>query len=474
MHDHDLRKNIYKIAIIFFSLFIVLIFYITYLQFIQSGELANHALNKRNDETSNKVQRGSIYDKNNKKLAYTVKNSNGEFQRVYPFGASFAHLVGYHSKRIGNTGVEDFANDMLNGMNHPFSRLGAVQHLFMPSKGNHINLTVDAKIQLAAYEALGNHLGAIVVLNPKTGAILAMVSKPSFDPNHVEQEWESMKEDTTSSLLPRASQGLYPPGSILKIMIAEAALTEKLAKVSDTYLCPGFIKISGDYTLFEDNETVHGTVNLPDALTVSCNATFANLALKLGARKLENTFNRFGIHENFHNEVTEAMSMMPDFKNSNDGDLAQVGIGQSSLLVTPLRMALLAGIFANEGRLMKPYFINEIIADNGDRIKKYAPEKVLDVTSKETAQAILDAMKNVVNQGTATNAAITGVDIAGKTGTAENSAGKPHAWFIGTMASNHQDVAIAVIIENGGGGRAVAAPIARKVMLAILNEEVMQ
>lgn len=473
MHDHDLRKNIYKIAIIFLSSFVVLIFHITYLQLIKGGELANHTLNKRNDEASSKVQRGDIYDKNNNKLAYTLKNSNGEFQRIYPFGASFAHLVGYHSKKIGNAGVEDFANDILSGMDDPLRKLGAVQNLFTYGKGTHIRLTTDAAIQLAAYKALGNYLGAIVVLNPKTGAILAMVSKPSFDPNEVEKDWKNIKENTTSPLLPRASQGLYPPGSIFKIIIAEAALTEKLVKVSNTYFCPGFMKISEDYTLFEDNVVAHGTVDLQTALAVSCNVTFANLALKLGASRLENTFNRFGFHETFHNEVIEAMSAIPEFKSLDDGDLAQVGIGQSSLLVTPLRMALIAGAFANEGKMMKPYFIDEIIADNGDKIKKYAPEKSLNITSKETAKVILESMRNVVRQGTATNAAIAGVNIAGKTGTAENAIGKPHAWFIGTMVSDHQDIAIAVIVENGGGGGAVAAPIARKVMLAILNEEVM-
>ena len=426
----DIAHNIRKVAFCLLGLLVILFVYLSYIQVIESEFLVSHPLNRRTAEATRHIQNGLIVDKNGEKLAYSEKSGDG-FKREYPYGAITANVIGYDSFNYGKTGIESTYNNYLTGMNNQLRHLGAISNLFPTQPGNNVMLTLDAKLQEAAYKELGENRGAIVVMNPRTGAILAMVSKPSFNPNTIDQQWEGVSTGKNSPLLNRAVQGLYPPGSIIKVMMADAALTEKITDLKQTINCEGALKVPPDYILAESNHQAHGKVNLAEALTVSCNVTFGSLALELGDKRMAKTFDRFGFNLPVGDEFQELKSRLPDFNSLANGDLAQVGIGQSSLLVTPLRMAMLASAFANKGKIMKPYMVTKIADSNGSVIKEFKPEEWLAPTSPQLADTIKGMMVSVVNDGTGNAAHISGIQVAGKTGTAENAQGASHAWFIG-------------------------------------------
>ncbi len=466
--ENSLRSHIRKVAICILALLCILFIYVSYLQTYESRSLAEHPLNKRLTEASKRVLTGQILDRNNNKLAYSERSENGQ-QRNYPFGPVTAHIVGYNSDKYGKSGMEAAYAAYLTGLNTPLAQWGAIAQLFMPEQGDNVKLTLDVNLQKTAYSALGNHRGAVVVLNPRTGEILAMVSKPAFNPNSVEADWDNISHSKDSLLLNRATQGLYPPGSTIKVMIAESALREKIVDLAWTFNCDGALKIGPDYVLNEHDSQKHGKINLQQGLAVSCNTMFGSLTLKLGSKRLEETFDRYGFLKPLGQDLQETPSHLPEFSKLSDGDLAQTGIGQGSLLVTPLRMALLASSFANQGKLMKPFLVSQIQAADGSVRKTYSPETWLTPAAPEVADEIKNMMVTVVNEGTGGAAGLGGIQVAGKTGTAENPHGESHAWFIGFAPADNPEVAIAVIVENAGAGGQIAAPIARKILAQALR-----
>jgi peptidoglycan glycosyltransferase len=306
-------------------------------------------------------------------------------------------------------------------------------------------------------------------MSPKTGAVLAMVSRPSFDPNVLDTTWDNISHADNSPLLNRAAQGLYPPGSFIKVLVAEAALSERVVDTKQQFSCNGALKIAPDYTLPESNNTAHGKVNLQQALAVSCNVTFGQLALELGRTKMAKSFERYGLTKSIQGDIQEAANKMPDFARLSNGDLAQTGIGQGSLLVTPLRMAMLASTFANKGIMMKPYLVQKVIAPDGTVLQETKPTAWLSPADSKLASQIADMMVTVVDEGTGSAAAIRGIQVAGKTCTAENPHGESHAWFIGFAPAENPQVAVAVIVENAGSGGKIAAPLARQILLQALR-----
>lgn len=473
MNTHDIphkaiRRSIHKAALFSIALLVLLLSYVVYIQVIESNTLAFHPLNRRTAEASRKVERGQITDIHGKVLALS-KLSQQEYQREYPYDAVFSHVVGYDSPKYGKTGIEGIYDGYLSGQINPEKRLGAISQLFANGAGNTVVLTVDAQLQQAAYQALGNHRGAIVVMSPKTGAILAMVSRPSFDPNTLDTTWNSISQAASSPLLNRAAQGLYPPGSIIKVMIAEAALAEQLADKNHQFTCSGSLKIGSDYTLTESNNIAHGKLNLREALAVSCNVTFGQLALDLGRTRMAKYFERYGFTQLISSDIQESANQLPDFAKLNDGDLAQTGIGQGSLLVTPLRMAMLASTFANKGIMMKPYLVQKIMTPDGTILNQTSPVAWLSPADSKLASQVADMMVSVVKEGTGSAAALRDIQVAGKTGTAENPHGASHSWFIGFAPADNPQVAVAVIVENAGSGGTVAAPLARQILLQALR-----
>ncbi len=467
VHD-TMRENIRRTAAFFLLLLAILIPYVTYLQIFQCDFYYNHPLNQRSRNAF--AVRGDIVDKDGEKLAYSQKSGNG-YERFYPLSTLAAHAVGYADPKYGSGGVESVMQSYLSGSRNALRGLGAIAHLFREERGDTVRLTLSSRLQRAAGEAMAGRHGAVVALNPKTGAILAMVSFPAYDPNRIGEDWAALQEEEDAILLNRATQGLYPPGSILKTLIADAALTEKTATTELSIDCPGFLDV-GEYRLPEIGDIAHGSVDLKEALTMSCNTYFGTMALKLGGAGLQKSFDRYGFGKTLADAgFYEAQSRIPDFSALGDGDIAQIGVGQGKLLVTPLRMAMVASVFANRGTLMKPHLIDKVLSPSNAVVKTYRAEKWLDVTTAENAAVILQAMRNAVENGTGEAAFIAGAHVAGKTGTAENEKSKPHAWFIGVAPAEDPVVAVAVIVENAGGGGRYAAPIARKILETSLSEE---
>jgi len=468
---NDLLGNIRRTAYVLMGFLVILIFYISYVQILEQDFLKGHPLNRRNIEAASLIPRGQILDRNGEKLAISLPNKDekGRFQREYPFGRVAAHVVGYDSVQYGKSGIESSFNGYLSGMSNLNRSFGPLARLWQEKAGNDVVLTIDSSLQAIAYQALGNHRGAVVAIDPRTGAILAMVSKPSFDPGQLASQWQSISSDADAPLLNRAAQGLYPPGSVIKVMVAEAALSERIASPNSFFDCSGTLPIGRDYTLSEDKQIAHGHLSLKEALAVSCNITFGRLSLDLGRNNMENTFDRYGFKKLLTTDLQESACQLPKFNSLSDGDLAQLGIGQTSLLVTPLRMAMLAEVFANRGVMMKPFLVQRVVTPDGTVIEQYHPQKWLSPTNPELASLVAEMMVGVVEEGTGSATQIRGIKVAGKTGTAENPHGASHAWFIGFAPADNPQIAIAVIIENGGSGGGVAAPAARKIFTQALH-----
>ena len=243
MVERNIKKYVGRTAIFLLGCFFLLLGYIIYLQIYMAPSLAANPLNQRSAVAEADILRGTILDAQGRKLAVSAQKG----ERSYPFGASMAPVTGYIGEKIGNAGIEGYANRDLMGMAEDVSRLGPVAQLFVSDRGNDVKLTVDADVQQAAYEALGNRKGAVVVLDAQTGAVLAMVSRPSFDPANIEGQWESLRQQSDGPLLNRASQGLYPPGSTLKVMMADAALKEKATDLQEVFNCTGHMDLGGGY-----------------------------------------------------------------------------------------------------------------------------------------------------------------------------------------------------------------------------------
>lgn len=466
----NLRGSIRRTAFALLGLLAVLFLYLSYIQVFRGDYLAGHPLNHRSAEAAAKVERGTVFDRRGEKLAYSEQDEAGKFVRRYPYGAMAAHVVGYASQRYGQAGVESSFNGELSGMNNPERRFGPITALWTAKAGNSVTLTLDGGLQETAYRALGNRRGAVVAIAPRSGAILAMVSRPSFDPETVDEDWQSIAGASTSPLLNRAVQGLYPPGSTIKVLVAEAALAEKITDLRKTYICEGSLKIGPDYVLGESNHRAHGKVDLEEALAVSCNVTFGRLALELGRSRMAKAFDRYGFARPLGGEdLVESASRLPDFGRLGDGDLAQTGIGQGSLLVTPLRMAMLATAFANKGVILRPFLVSRVTAPDGAVLKQFGSAEFAAAASPATAAEVGKMMQAVVDEGTGYAARIGGVKVAGKTGSAENPHGDSHAWFIGFAPADNPVIAVAVIVENGGGGGDAAAPIARQLFARALR-----
>ena len=346
-----------------------------------------------------------------------------------------------------------------------------MEQLFAADKGNNVKLTLDAVVQKAAWDAMGNKRGAVVVLDTNTGAVLAMVSKPSFDPNSAAKNWESLRVDKLSPLLNRVTQGMYPPGSSIKPMMADAALQQNVITPDEKIECGPYYDLGNNQKIYEADNAVYGNIDLEEGIIHSSNVMFAGLAVKMGEAGLKKAFDRFGFNDGLQTDFAVESAHLPDFSKLNKGEIAQVGIGQANLLVSPLQMAMLAESFGNQGKMMKPYMVEEVTSPNGGVLQKASPSVFKEVTTPDRADLIESYMKNEVLRGTGRNAAVKGTVVAGKTGTAENSLGADHAWFIGTAQVGNKKISFAVILENSGFGGSEAAPVIRDIITTMLKED---
>jgi len=462
-----------RISIVVIAMFVALMGASTWTQFFQAPALNADPRNVRTLYREYDNSRGPIVIGGEPIAASTPSGDAFGYQRSYANGPLYAAATGFYSVVYSRTGIESAANDYLTGTADSLF-LSRVQDLFTgrQPQGSSVELTIDPTVQQAAWDALGDQRGAVVALDPSTGAILALVSKPSFDPNvlaghstpAVNDAYRALDADPSHPLLNRALRETYPPGSTFKLIDAAAALPLTLP-------LPGS---SSSIANFGGEACGPGaTVTLADALRTSCNTAFAQLGIGLGADKLRAQAEAFGFDSSLTVPLTVAPSQFPAAP-----DAAQTGlsaIGQFDVRATPLQMALVAAAIANGGTEMKPYLVQAVRNPDLDVVTQASPEPLGSPISATTAAALRDMMLGVVDSGTGTAARISGVQVAGKTGTAQTSTDSaPHAWFTAFAPAAAPKVAVAVIVENGGslgneatGGR-VAAPIARAVIEAVL------
>lgn len=460
-----MNKNIVKIAGLIIAAFLVNIGYLTYLQVFQADKFLNHPRNRRLQILEETVIRGKIIDSRENILAETTIE-NGRNRRIYPFVDITAHITGYESNRYGRTGLEASYNGSLLGFTRDFvdSDFWSLKKFQTSHRGNDLILSIDISLQKLAYQKLGKRKGAVVAIEPATGRVLAMVSKPDYNPELLEAEWQRLSTDPESPLLNRAAQGLYAPGSTFKVITAAGILKQNPETINQIFDAPGYVIVEG--RRIEDQQA-QGKLNFTQAFALSSNYVFATLGIQIGADRLAGMANSFLINNKvpFDLEVSTGRFPLPQSKL----ELAEAAIGQGRILATPLNMALTAAAIANRGAIMSPRLVDEIRSPGGSVIWESEPRVLANAVSEDTASLIRDMMIASVDRGTGTRAAIPGIRVAGKTGTAENPHGIPHAWFIGFAPANDPKVAVAVIIENGGTGGREAAPVAGEIMKAVIK-----
>jgi peptidoglycan glycosyltransferase len=336
-------------------------------------------------------------------------------------------------------------------------------------RGDDVDLTLDLRLQRVADRALGPRRGSVVALNPRTGEVLALVSHPSFHPGAVRTHWQTLQRDPRRPLLCRPTQGLYPPGSSFKMVTATAALESGVVKPGTPCYCGGAFAI-GSYRIPCFHGAVHGHLTFADALARSCNVTFARVGTRVGDRRLLTQAARFGLGQPIPGDLeTSSSRIPPPTKHLRRALVAQLAFGQGPLAVTPMQMALVGASIANGGVMMQPGIVHAVVSPEGKRLARFTPRPLRRVMSQTTANQLRAMMTRCVESGTGGRARLPGVAVAGKTGTAQNPHGEDHAWFIGFAPAKSPRVLVAVLVENGGIGGRVAAPVAREVLATALG-----
>ena len=476
-----MHRGIKRLGGFFVVVTLVLVINLSYLQVWGQKDLMENPANTRRLVEEYSIARGRVYTSDDVVLAES-EETEGPFRylRRYPAGSLFAHVLGYDSPQFGRTGLEDQYNDYLLGRK---PARGWVQEMTAAlQEGNDLYLTLDSRVQEAAASALGPRKGAVVAINPKTGAVLALYSWPTFDPNALvsrekgeggtspaEASMEAYSKDAGSPLLSRATMGLYAPGSSFKVVTAAAALDEGLP-ASTSFDCPGTWSVGGSrVTNYGNPPRSFGSIAMETALTYSVNTYFAQLAVRMGAEALVDCAERFGINDRPPLDLPAvSTSTIPSPGEMDTVSLAWTGVGQGELLLTPLQLCLAGCAVANGGKIMAPHLLKEV-RRGPEILERYEASVWRSPIKAETATEVLQMMVEVVEKGTGTQAAISGVTVAGKTGTAEVEGKPPHAWFLGIAPAGNPSVVVAVVVENGGSGGAAAAPVAREVMKAALK-----
>ncbi len=462
-----MNRAIRRVAVLFALCFVALAANLAYLQVIRADWIVGHERNTRNIERELASKRGSIISADGRILAQSVKTGR-YYARRYPLGATTGQVTGFYSIKYGRTGLEASYQNQLTAK-HTYATARDALNDLMGTRppGNDLVLTLDVPLQRAAIRALGDRRGAIVALDPTTGAVRALVSYPRYNPSQIEKRFRTLSRDKSSPLLNRATQGLYPPGSTFKIVTAATALANGTTALDKVYEGPSVLRVyGGKVTNFEDEE--FGTMPFSRAFAVSCNTIFAQVGLELGDEKLVGGAQDFGFNRWVPFDVPTYASRIE--RPEDKLDLAWTAVGQSRTLATPLQMALVVAAVANGGTINEPYLVDEIRDYRGTVVRKASPRAWQRPINAATATKMKELMVEVVEDGTGRRAQIDGVTVAGKTGTAEPSDKKrTHAWFVGFAPAEQPRVVVAVIVEHGGVGGRDAGPLARDVMEAALR-----
>jgi penicillin-binding protein A len=478
-----MNKPIRRVAFVALMMFALLLANGTYMMIFRQESLAAQPQNRRARDAEFAQNRGAILAAGKVEMAKTVPSKDRfKYQRVYPDGELYAPITGFYSYDRASSALERSYNAQLAGTDDAlFVRRLIDMATNKTPEGATVQTTIVPKIQKAATDALGNQKGAVVALDPKTGAVLAMVTSPTFDPNDIASHdigaagkaYDRLASDPQHPLTNRAAREIYPPGSTFKLVTAAAALAD--GKTPNSMVeSPDRLRLPGTRVYLSNSTNCGGTkITMTQALEVSCNTAFANLGLEMGASKLREQAQLFGFDRRHLADLGGVASQFPD--KLNEAQLALSSIGQYDVAASPLQMAMVSAAIANDGVLMDPYIVSSVRSADLKPIQTHKATDLSTAMTADNAQDLQQMMLQVVNEGTGRNAQIPGVEVAGKTGTAQSDPKrKPFAWSTSSAPVDNPAIAVAVIVEDANisrsdiaGGR-LAAPIAKSVMQAAL------
>ncbi len=462
--DSHTNRNILLITYLMVGLFISMIGYFGYFLLVRGETVINNSYNARLDRFSDRIIRGELLSHDGRILARTEADEDGSERRVYPYGPLFAHSVGYSDH--GKTGLEALANFYLlsshmNLIEQTVNEFSGVKNI-----GDNVITTLDVDLQQTASDALGGRRGAVIVMEPDTGKILAMISRPEYDPNTLGADWDFLisGENTEAQLLNRSTQGLYPPGSTFKIL----TILEYIREHPDTWReytfdCDGIYEC-GDYTISCYHGNVHGHQTLEQAFANSCNGAFAALGQELDAGAMHDLAEQLLFNQELPLSLAYSKGSFTMNTGADTWEILQTSIGQGNTQITPMHNAMITAAIANGGILMKPYLLERVESSAGEEVKQFLPESAGSLMTADEAEALSGLMRLVVTEGTGSAVRTDAYSVAGKTGSAEFETGREtHAWFTGFAPAESPRLAVTVVVEEAGSGGQVAAPIARSI-----------
>lgn len=465
------KKNIPVLVITYFVviIFVSMFAYIIKFMIKDSRTFIANSYNDRQSLYGEKIKKGSIISSDGSILAETVVSDDGAEYRYYPYANVFAHAIGYDT--CGQAGLEMESAYYLLTSNQNIITQTYNKLKNQKSNGNNVVCTLNLKLQTAAYNALGYNDGAVVIMEPSTGKLLAMVSKPDFDPNSIETVMEEIQNTDSSCLLNRATQGLYPPGSTFKVLTALEYIKENPNYNSYSYECEGEDVFDGVQIHCSDY-AVHGTVDLWESLSKSCNTSFSNIGMTLDKQSFRDLCEAFLFNKELPYSGYYRKSEFKLDGASDDSEIPQTAIGQGKTLITPLHSAMIMSTIANGGVMMKPYMIDRIESCDGDLVRTFKPSTYGKIISSSEARIVKDLMLGVTKDGTAADAFYDcSYSVAGKTGTAEfNDNMDSHSWFVGYSNVDDPDIVVCVIVENASSTGSSAKYIARQLFDVYYSE----
>ena len=484
-----MNRELKRVSLVLFGMFMALLLALSYIQVVGADTMAADGRNTRVLYDSYKAKRGPILVQGVPIADSVAVDDDYRYQRTYLQPLLYAQTTGYFSINQGMTGIESAMNSYLSGTNNMqfIDQLNAIL-TGRPVTGASVGLTLNAKAQKAAWDAMAKYQGAVILIEVDTGKILAMVSKPSYNPNTLSSHdantvidgYEKLIKDPANPLVNRAIDGKQnPPGSVFKLVMVSTALESGKYTPESRFPNPSRLRLPGtDSWISNSSGTTCGpgaTVTLADALRLSCNIPFAELGMQLGGKAILTQAEKFGFNTTFDIPMRAAASTFPEVLDEPQTALAS--FGQFDVRATPLQIAMVSASIANGGKLMYPNVVDSVTSADGKPIQTFAPRLYGQPISAQTAATITQMMVNGVNNGAASNAKISGVAVAGKTGTAENGSDPNTLWFTGfAPADGPHKYAVTVLVENGGGmgkngyGNLIAAPVAKRVLEAVLNK----
>lgn len=454
-----LNKRIIIVMMSVCSLFLITVIYLTYFMLFQAKDIANSTFNQRIWEKEEKVLRGEIVDRTGIVLAESEETEKGQ-KRNYPYNELYAHTIGYSNRTYGKTGIELKYNSyllktesVLDTIKRKDTKIKSLQN------GAKIELTLDHEMTKLAASQMRGANGSVVAINPKTGEVYCMYSNPAFNPNekYLTENWDSLSTQENSPFVNRSTQGRYAPGSTFKVVTGAAAIE---LGYGDFVVNDEGSVIVGGHRFKNAGEKSYGEITMKEAIKYSSNVFFASISQKIKKASFQYIADEFYITKKIPFDIDINSSKL-DFDDMDAAEIAATAIGQGKLQVAPINMALAACGIANNGVIMKPYMVNRAFFENGDTIFRQKPSVLSKPIKSQTSKKLTEYMVECVNGGTGRGARVSGITVAGKTGTAENEKkNKTHAWFICFAPAENPQIAICVMKEYSGGGGSSCAPIA--------------